>query len=47
MNPNSSPLETLAAFFIVFTTGALTVLGMKRYVDKVRKDTRDAIGRSP
>lgn len=43
---SSSPLETLAAFFIVFATGVLSVYGMTRYVEKIRKDTRNTIGRS-
>jgi homoserine dehydrogenase len=35
---NNSPLETLAAFAIVFVAGVLSVLCMTRYIDKVRRD---------
>ncbi|MES2242545.1 MAG: hypothetical protein V4639_06705 [Pseudomonadota bacterium] len=37
---NNSPLEFLAAFAIVFVAGALSVLGMTRYIDKVRRDAQ-------
>lgn len=40
MNVNNSPLETLAAFAIVFAAGVLSVLGMTRYVDKVRREAQ-------
>lgn len=40
MNVNNSPLETLSAFAIVFAAGVLSVLGMNRYIDKVRRDAR-------
>lgn len=38
MTFNNSPLETLAAFAIVFAAGVLSVLGMTRYIEKVRRD---------
>ncbi len=37
MNVNS-PLETLVAFAIVFATGALYMLGMTRYLEKIRRE---------
>jgi len=37
MTFNNSPLETLAAFAIVFAAGVLSVLGMTRYIDKIRR----------
>lgn len=40
MNVNNSPLETLAAFALVFAAGVLSVLGMSRYIDKVRRDAQ-------
>ena len=36
---NNSPLESLAAFAIVFVLGALSVIGFTNYVAKVRRDT--------
>ena len=47
MPSQTSPLESLAAFFIAFATGVVSLYGLTRYADKVRKETRDAIGRSP
>ena len=35
---NNSPLESLAAFAIAFATGAMSVIGLIRYIAKVRKD---------
>ena len=40
MNLNNSPLETLVTFAIVFAAGVLSVLGMTRYIDKVRRDAQ-------
>lgn len=40
MPVNTSPLETLAAFSIVFASGVLFVLGVTAYVDKVRRDAQ-------
>lgn len=39
MGNNTSPLETLAAFAIVFVAGALSVIGAKAYAEKVRRET--------
>ncbi len=46
MSSQTSPLETLAAFFIVFATGVVSLYGLNRYTDKVRREARDAIGPS-
>jgi len=37
---NNSPLETLAAFVIVFVAGALSIVGMTWYIQKVRRDAQ-------
>ena len=42
MTFNNSPLESLAAFAIVFVVGALSVIGFNKYIEKVRRDTRRA-----
>jgi hypothetical protein len=39
---NNSPLEILAAFAIVFVTGALSAVGLVKYVEKVRRDAHSA-----
>jgi hypothetical protein len=39
---NNSPLESLAAFALVFAAGALSILGFGAYIEKVKKDTRRA-----
>ena len=39
---NNSPLETLAAFAIVFVTGALSAVGLVKYVEKIRRDAHSA-----
>ena len=38
MFPNNSPIDTLTAFAIVFVIGALSVLSLIKYVEKVRRD---------
>ena len=38
MSFNNSPLEILVAFAIVFVSGALSAIGLVKYVEKVRKD---------
>ncbi len=38
MFPNNSPLNTLTAFSIVFVISALSVLGLIKYIEKVRRD---------
>lgn len=42
MSFNTSPLESLLAFFIVFVSGALSAIGLARYVQKVRRDASGA-----
>lgn len=43
---NTSPLESLAAFAIVFVAGVISTLGFGAYVVKVKRDAvRDASGR--
>lgn len=39
---NNSPLEILAAFAIVFVTGALSAVGLVKYVEKIRMDAHSA-----
>lgn len=39
---NNSPLEILAAFAIVFVTGALSAVGIVKYIEKVRRDAQCA-----
>lgn len=39
---NNSPLEILAAFAIVFVGGALSAVGLVKYVEKIRRDTQCA-----
>jgi len=42
---NNSPLESLAAFAIVFATGVLSTLALGKYIEKVRRDAfNDASG---
>lgn len=38
----NTPLEILAAFAIVFVTGALSAVGLVKYVEKIRCDTQCA-----
>jgi hypothetical protein len=40
MPSNNSPLESLAAFAIVFVAGAVSILGFNMYIEKVKRDTR-------
>lgn len=35
---NNSPLETLAAFAIVFVVGVLSTAGLGAYITKLKKD---------
>jgi len=39
---NNSPLESLAAFAIVFATGILSTLAFGKYIEKVRRDAQKA-----
>ncbi len=38
MYPTNSPLESLAAFAIVFATGVITTIGLAKYIEKVKRD---------
>jgi hypothetical protein len=38
MGNNSSPLEYLAAFTIVFVAGILSTVGFGKYIEKVKRD---------
>lgn len=37
-----SPLENLAAFGIAFLSGALSVLSLSRYIERIRRSASDA-----
>jgi hypothetical protein len=37
---NNSPLESLAAFVIVFVAGVLANTVLSKYIDKVKRDAR-------
>ncbi|WP_169740546.1 hypothetical protein [Paraburkholderia caledonica] len=39
---NNSPLESLAAFAIVFAAGILSTVVLSKYVEKVRRDAQNA-----
>lgn len=43
MVSSSSPLETLAAFAIVFAVGVLSTVGFGKYIKKVRNDVERAV----
>ncbi len=38
MGNNNSPLESLAAFAIVFVAGAISTVGLGKHIDKVKRD---------
>lgn len=38
MGNYNSPLESLAAFAIVFVVGVLSTVGLGKYIEKVKKD---------
>ena len=42
MGSNNSPLESLAAFAIVFVVGVLFTAGVGKYVEKIKKDAEPA-----
>lgn len=42
MYGTNSPLESLAAFAIVFATGVITTIGLAKYVEKVKRDAHEA-----
>jgi hypothetical protein len=39
---NTSPLESLAAFAIVFAVGIVSTVALGKYIDKVRRDAQTA-----
>lgn len=40
MVTNNPVLESLAAFAIVFAAGALSIVGLAKYIEKVRSDAQ-------
>jgi len=40
MYPNSSPLENLAAFAIVFVTGVVSTVAFAKYIEKMKRDAK-------
>jgi len=46
MRPNTSPLEHLTAFAIVFATGILAAAGFVAYMERVRLVRVNYLGRS-
>lgn len=38
MGNNTSPLESLAAFAIVFAVGVIGTFALGKYIDKVKRD---------
>lgn len=38
MGNNTSPLESLAAFAIVFAVGAISTFSLGKYIEKVKRD---------
>jgi len=42
---NNSPLESLAAFAIVFATGILSTVALGKYIEKVRRDALNGAAR--
>jgi Tfp pilus assembly protein PilE len=38
MVSNNSPLESLAAFAIVFVTGVISSVAMRMYIEKAKRD---------
>lgn len=47
INNNTTPLEHLAAFAIVFVTGVLSTAILGRYIDAVRRDAvEEACGKN-
>jgi hypothetical protein len=43
---NNSPLESLAAFALVFATGILSTVALGKYIEKVRRDAQIAAARA-
>lgn len=42
MGNNNSPLESLAAFAIVFAVGVISTVGLGKYIEKLKRDGRNA-----
>jgi hypothetical protein len=40
MNNNNSPLESLAAFAIVFVIGVISTAGLGKYIEKIKRDAK-------
>lgn len=40
MGSNNSPLESLAAFAIVFAVGVLSTVGLGKYIEQTRMDAQ-------
>lgn len=40
MGNNNSPLESLAAFAIVFVMGVLSTVSLGKYIENVKKDAK-------
>ena len=36
MSTSNSPLESLAAYVIVFVLGVLTVIGLRKYIEMIK-----------
>lgn len=43
MASNNSPLESLAAFAIVFVVSVLSTIGFGKYIEKIRSDAERAV----
>ncbi len=43
---NNSPLESLAAFAIVFVAGVFSTVGFSKYIEKVKKDAERGVNDS-
>lgn len=42
MGNNTSPLESLAAFAIVFAVGVISTFGLGKYIEMVKRDAAQA-----
>ena len=43
MQTTNSPLETLAAFVIVFAVGVLSTVGLAKYIEMIKRDAERAV----
>jgi len=43
MISTNSPLETLAAFAIVFVVGVFSTVSLAKYIEKVKRDAERAV----